>query len=1251
MPTLTQKKQRKATQGGTIPPQGGPATRSSTKKKDPVVVPVEPPGAEPRKLPNVDDDEDLYADPPETVGPHTDPELGDSGGSTTMPPGIKQESTSMSDKESEATHIRSDGMEPTPDPKLSPETARNAIRPDRLPLATRLGRIANRNTTNRVYAYIFNRLMTMQQDLDATNEFQNSAMQDVLDAMEQAEGPLGVDGNSAVCEDPSNNGPPALSEEVMAGILDPYATIMQGRAEYIPPPLTPGLGLNQGPLDGGMATHPSRPSHGPDRETRLRNANLPPIANGGSPQTAITARSEGQDKATPPHGRRDTPPPSRGHGGGGQGGGGDGPPGDGGDDYGTQDEDNNSEEGREWPPHLGENRGGNGAESRARAIKSPTPTGGTNPPHSYYYRQNTVQPSNVAGRHETPSIVGARDSTEIETIRCTIREKVGDPLPDQLPILKNLKISQPAGYSGQDDTDTFDVWLSNVCRWLRISRIVGPVLDIERVHLLGTVLEGEALLWYHSVIDGPHRIKRHWDFESAVVALYYRFIHQSTSLNATEKFEGVQYTRNGGARQLATDLGKYAGRMVQSPDDYTIKRRFWFALPKEMTRILGAIKGLSAERTPFDYLIEAAAEIEDAMRAERIGDRLRASQQGSSTGTSAAGNLTTSQGTAIHKAANFSKNRPVFQKPRVRFNDRPTDRGGDIRKPEATGKPSGATRPPLPRSTTSGTGDYKGKTPRRGCFNCGSMDHWANDPKCPEKDKKPRPAIRRIAEDQQGTVVEDGGTEVLDGQHTAQLLQIGYDKPESEEGDLEGSQFDPDEYPDEYPDEEYFSYSESEGNENGEWMGGMYTTTGSDTEWLGGMRLTYHREEERGDPIAGSSHSQPSTGTQDTSATVQSGDDHTEIEDSLEEVVFNLALPPQGYLDDIVLPQRVVQDYRGGWADRLARTLDDTDAQLFGSRQMSRMAVQEAELHCLRASNCALIDRLVQSQRELANDAQDNVQLIRANEIWIRQCSEMNTELRTLCNAINTGTPVDRLVRMVQDLERRQHQRALDRERVFSRITIEAEEDDDDMPSLIDEATFMAERMDRVHRAMGESGEQRLFAILANRDREYRSAMAPKEVRPQRDFKCITVYVVVNGLKGLALLDSGSSIDCVSPEFAKVAKLPTRPLDRPVGLQLGCVGSRSSINFGSRTEVLMGTNRQSVYLDVVNIDHYNLILGVPFLQQFAIKLDFRQETITTGTEVIKSLQVGEEVRTAKPLKRVYTGTSAKYQWAEKDQYE
>ena len=143
----------------------------------------------------------------------------------------------------------------------------------------------------------------------------------------------------------------------------------------------------------------------------------------------------------------------------------------------------------------------------------------------------------------------------------------------------------------------------------------------------------------------------------------------------------------------------------------------------------------------------------------------------------------------------------------------------------------------------------------------------------------------------------------------------------------------------------------------------------------------------------------------------------------------------------------------------------------------------------------------------------------------------------------------------------------------------------------------------------------------------------------------MTTYVEVNGMRGLALLDSGSSIDCISPEFTRIAKIRASPLSKPVGLQLGCVGSRSTINFGTRTNVGVAERTEKVYLDVVNIDHYDVILGVPSLQQYGTQLDFAKEVIVINGDEIPSLQVGEEVRTAKPTKRAFTGTSAKYQWA------
>ncbi len=100
-----------------------------------------------------------------------------------------------------------------------------------------------------------------------------------------------------------------------------------------------------------------------------------------------------------------------------------------------------------------------------------------------------------------------------------------------------------------------------------------------------------------------------------------------------------------------------------------------------------------------------------------------------------------------------------------------------------------------------------------------------------------------------------------------------------------------------------------------------------------------------------------------------------------------------------------------------------------------------------------------------------------------------------------------------------------------------------------------------------ESTVERMAAILTTNDREYWSAMRKRAVdngQPLREHKCLTMYAKINGVQALTLFDSGCSIDAISPEFAKVANLSTFKLDTPIPLQLGCVDSRSVINFGVR---------------------------------------------------------------------------------------
>jgi hypothetical protein len=90
----------------------------------------------------------------------------------------------------------------------------------------------------------------------------------------------------------------------------------------------------------------------------------------------------------------------------------------------------------------------------------------------------------------------------------------------------------------------------------------------------------------------------------------------------------------------------------------------------------------------------------------------------------------------------------------------------------------------------------------------------------------------------------------------------------------------------------------------------------------------------------------------------------------------------------------------------------------------------------------------------------------------------------------------------------------------------------------------------------------------------------------------MAVHVKVNGLDAYALLDSGCTTVSVTHDFARVAKLRVMQLENPVTLQLGTVGSRSMINFGAVSRLELGTIRDdNSYMDVVNIDRYDMIIG------------------------------------------------------------
>ncbi|KAF8512345.1 hypothetical protein JB92DRAFT_2723552, partial [Gautieria morchelliformis] len=125
----------------------------------------------------------------------------------------------------------------------------------------------------------------------------------------------------------------------------------------------------------------------------------------------------------------------------------------------------------------------------------------------------------------------------------------------------------------------------------------------------------------------------------------------------------------------------------------------------------------------------------------------------------------------------------------------------------------------------------------------------------------------------------------------------------------------------------------------------------------------------------------------------------------------------------------------------------------------------------------------------------------------------------------------------------------------------------------------------------------------------------------------------INGVKAHCLLDSGSEGVLLSPEFTRATGMKTFTLEQPIALQLACIGSHSTINYGTNTtikfgcgynkwnskkkkkKIFFGCETYNQYFDVVNVEYYDAILGTPFLRRFAITLDFSSPgTIRRGDE-------------------------------------
>ncbi len=127
------------------------------------------------------------------------------------------------------------------------------------------------------------------------------------------------------------------------------------------------------------------------------------------------------------------------------------------------------------------------------------------------------------------------------------------------------------------------------------------------------------------------------------------------------------------------------------------------------------------------------------------------------------------------------------------------------------------------------------------------------------------------------------------------------------------------------------------------------------------------------------------------------------------------------------------------------------------------------------------------------------------------------------------------------------------------------------------------------------------------------------------DKRCLVTMLQVNGLDAVMLWDSRSTSTAMSPAFADISKALVSRLCNPVVLQLGTVGSRAGINFGTTSTITSRGYSGPEYFDVVNIDKYDIIMGTPFMHRNSVVLDFEWKcVIVNGKQIPGKVLDGEE---------------------------
>ncbi|KAL1937390.1 hypothetical protein VTO73DRAFT_13796 [Trametes versicolor] len=345
------------------------------------------------------------------------------------------------------------------------------------------------------------------------------------------------------------------------------------------------------------------------------------------------------------------------------------------------------------------------------------------PPVTHNYTdRDPIVPLSVVGRPNPGAtevvghLVDSDGHREVMLVHLcdNIRYKTGWVSPPLPPGMKYPKIDPPAKYDGADDHNVFYNWLDGYLTWLRAYNVCGPETDRYRVFYLRTYLTGKAVDWFTVCIDNPS-LGYQPTFEETICAMHRRFVHSSSAAKATLEFEKCRYRIQDGIESFYAELMLHASRMVEPPDNYTIRRRLVDGLPVDMFRILTLDRNISAEEASAEEILTSIRQVEQGLtrlRHRESRDRDRRPPPPTS------GAVASSRPEPRGRERSRSRDRDRSNTPR------PAPATSAEYKPVAARVPTPGQSRPVPAGNT--------------CFSCGQLGHYANDPTCPQYGK-PRP--------------------------------------------------------------------------------------------------------------------------------------------------------------------------------------------------------------------------------------------------------------------------------------------------------------------------------------------------------------------------------------------------------------------------------------------------------------------------------------------------------------------------------